>query len=61
MDTMIDKKDGYKEVAAKLYKENKKLKHEASLYENYIMLQKRKIQKLERSLLSAVTNLEWER
>lgn len=54
MDKMIDKGDAYKQRAIELYKENKQLKA-------YINMQDRKIKKLEASLLSAVTNLGWEK
>lgn len=62
METMVvNKNDSYKSVAAKLYKENQKLKQEIEKRDEYIGRQSAKIQKLERSLLSAVTHLRWER
>lgn len=54
MDKMINKADAYKQKAIELHKENQKMKA-------YIVMQNKKIEKLEKSLLSAVTNLEWER
>ena len=54
MDKMIDKTDAYKQKAIELHKENRALKA-------YIRMQEKKIEKLEKSLLSAVTNLGWER
>lgn len=54
MDKMIDKTDAYKQKAMELYKENKALRA-------YINMQDAKIKRLEKSLLSAVTSLGWER
>ena len=42
-----------------LAKENEELKNNLLKARKYIEYQKRKIEKLERSMLSAVTNLKW--
>ena len=60
MDTMIEQKQPTLEARYRtLAEENKELKEKLVFARKYIEQQNMKIEKLERSMLSAVTSLKW--
>lgn len=61
MDKMIDRADAYKKKAQELYMENKELKQMLAYCKKEIEKRDARIKRLEKSLLSAVTSLGWER
>ena len=62
MDTMIDRKAAaYEQKVKTLANENRDLKQKLAVASKYIDKQNKRIEKLEDSLLNAVTNLGWER
>lgn len=62
MDTMIDRKTAaYEQKVKTLANENRDLKQKLAIASKYIDKQNKRIEKLEDSLLNAVTNLGWER
>lgn len=62
MDTMIDKKAAaYEQKARTLANENRELKAKLTVAARYISKQNKRIERLEASLLNAVTSLGWEK
>lgn len=62
MDTMIDRKAAaYEQKVKTLANENRDLKYKLDVAIKHINKQNKRIEKLEDSLLNAVTNLGWER